>query len=188
MIRIVKGLLVALGAAFAGSAMAADYQIDPTHSFVEFRIQHLGYSWLYGRFNGIDGGFTYDAAAPEKSAINVTIDTTSVDSNHAERDKHLRSAEFLDVEKFAKATFKSTGFKGSGEAGTLSGVLSFHGVEKNIEISLKKIGEGEDPWGGYRAGFLGSYTMTRADFGLDYELGPASTTVELELGIEGTRK
>jgi polyisoprenoid-binding protein YceI len=177
---------LALG--LSGAAGAADYTIDPTHSFVEFRIQHLGYSWLYGRFNDISGTMKYDPAAPEASAIDVTIDVTSLDSNHAERDKHLRSAEFLDVEKFAKATFKSTGYKGSDKEGVLSGVLNFHGVEKAIDIPVKKIGEGKDPWGGYRAGFHGTYTMTRADFGITYDLGPASTTVELELGIEGIKK
>jgi polyisoprenoid-binding protein YceI len=70
----------------------------------------------------------------------------------------------------------------------MTGVLNFHGVEKTIEIPVEKIGEGEDPWGGYRAGFHGTYTMTRADFGLDYNLGPAATTVVLDLGIEGVRK
>lgn len=177
---------LALG--MSATAGAADYTIDPTHSFVEFRIQHLGYSWLYGRFNGIAGTMKFDTATPEASAIDVTIETTSLDSNHAERDKHLRSAEFLEVEKFAKATFKSTGYKGSATEGVLSGVLNFHGVEKAIDIPVKKIGEGKDPWGGYRAGFHGTYSMTRADFGVTYDLGPASTTVELELGIEGIKK
>ncbi len=181
-----SALGLALG--LSASAGAAEFTVDPTHSFVEFRIQHLGYSWLYGRFNGISGGFKYDAATPEASSIELAIDTTSIDSNHAERDKHLRSAEFLDVEKFAKATFKSTAYKGTANEGVLSGVLSFHGVDKAIDIPIKKVGEGADPWGGYRAGFSGTYVMTRADFGLDYELGPASTTVELELGVEGIRK
>jgi len=188
MLGIVKGLVLAACSVSAGAVVAADYQIDPTHSFVEFRVQHLGYSWLYGRFNGVEGSLKYDASAPEASSVSVIIDTTSVDTNHAERDKHLRSADFLGVEKFAQATFTSTAYKGSADAGVLSGILKFHGIEKSIDIPLKKIGEGADPWGGYRAGFHGSYTMTRADFGLDFDLGPASTTVQLELGIEGVRK
>ena len=188
MSKIIKGLIVATCAAFSGIVAAADYKIDPTHSFVEFHIQHLGYSWLYGRFNGVGGDFKYDATAPEASTINVTIETTSIDTNHAERDKHLRSDDFLGVDNFAQATFSSSGYKGTAEEGILSGVLKFHGVERTIEIPLKKVGEGADPWGGHRAGFHGTYTMTRADFGLDYELGPASTTVQLELSIEGVRQ
>lgn len=171
-----------------GPAQAADYAIDPTHSFVEFRIQHLGYSWLYGRFNVVDGSFSYDAAAPAASSIALTIDTASIDSNHAERDKHLRGSDFLEVAAFPKATFKSTSYAGTAEKGVLSGVLNFHGVEKAIDIPIERIGEGPDPWGGYRAGFHGTYTMTRADFGIDYDLGPASTQVILDLGIEGVRK
>ena len=167
---------------------AAEYEVDPTHSFVEFRIQHLGYSWMYGRFNDVKGSFTYDAKSPEASKIEVMIDTKSIDTNHAERDKHLKGGDFLEVDKFAVAKFTSTGFKVDGDSAVMSGVLDFHGVKKTIEIPVEKVGEGDDPWGGYRAGFLGTYTMTRADFGVDYELGPASTTVELQLSIEGIRK
>ena len=167
---------------------AAEYTVDPTHSFFEFRIQHLGYSWMYGRFNDVQGTFSYDAKSPEASKIKVMIDTKSIDTNHAERDKHLRGEDFLDVGKFAVATFTSTGFKIDGESAVMMGDLEFHGVKKSIEIPVKKVGEGEDPWGGYRAGFIGTYTMTRADFGVNYELGPASTTVELQLSIEGIRQ
>lgn len=169
-------------------AVAADYEIDPAHSFVEFRIQHLGYSWLYGRFNDLSGDFSYDAEQPEASEINLEIDTASVDTNHAERDKHLRGEDFLDVEKYPKATFKTTQYNGDAEEGTLEGVLTLHGVEKPISIDIKKMGEGPDPWGGYRAGFIGTTTLARKDFGIDYDLGPASETMELELGIEGIRK
>ena len=181
---------ILLGAAYLmpTSVIAADYTIDTTHSFVEFKIQHLGYSWLYGRFNKLDGTMKYDAENPENSAINITIDTGSIDSNHAERDKHLRGDDFLSVSKFPQATFKSSSYKGDANKGILTGVLSLHGVEKTIEIPVEKIGEGPDPWGGERAGFSGTYTLTRADFGMDYELGPASTKVILTLGIEGIKK
>jgi len=186
-----KPLLIsaALATSFsAAGAFAADYDIDPSHSFVQFKIQHLGYSWLYGRFNGVTGKMKYDAATPAASSIEVNVDTTTVDTNWAERDKHLRGADFLDVEKFGMATFKSTGYKGDANGGKLAGTLSLHGVEKPIELDVRKVGEGQDPWGGYRAGFHGTYVMTRKDFGIDYDLGPASTTVELEIGIEGIRK
>ena len=176
------GLMLALGAA------AADYAIDPTHSFVEWRTQHLGYSWLYGRFNNVDGRFTWDADNPAASAIEVTIDTTSLDSNHAERDKHLRGEDFLDVKKYPQATFKSTGYRGDADGGVLEGVLTLHGVSKPVEFDVKKLGEGGDPWGGYRAGFFATTQIDRRDFGIDRNLGPASNIIELELGIEGVRE
>ncbi len=170
------------------AATAAEYKIDPAHSFVEFRAIHLGYSWLYGRFNVISGEFTHDPNNPSANKITVEVDTTTVDTRHAERDKHLRSGDFLDVAKHPKATFKSTKYEGTAESGKLHGELTVHGVTRPVVFEITKMGEGPDPWGGYRAGFSGNYTLTRKDFGIDYDLGPASTTVELTLGVEGVRK
>lgn len=169
-------------------ASAAEYKVDPKHSFVEFRIQHLGFSWLYGRFNAISGEFSYDPAVPGASELIVEIDTYSVDTNHAERDKHLRSEDFLDIKKYPTATFKSTKYTGSAEKGVMEGVLTLHGVSKTVRIDIKKLGEGADPWKGYRTGFVGTMTLRRKDFGMGYDLGPASDTMEFELGIEGIRK
>ena len=190
-----KKMLLALGitaaATLAPLTQAATYTIDTkgAHAFVQFKIQHLGYSWLLGRFNTFEGEFEYDAAAPEKSEIEVTIDTASIDSNHAERDKHLKGSDFLNVSKFPKSTFKSTGFKSTGDGeGVISGDFTLHGVTKNISFPVKLIGEGKDPWGGYRAGFEGKTTLKLADYGIDYNLGPASTHVEIELHIEGIRQ
>ena len=183
------GLVLGVALGSIGTALpAADYAIDTAHSFVEFRIKHLGYSWLYGRFNRFSGHFSYDADNPQASAISVSIDTASVDTNHAERDKHLRGSDFLDVAKYPEATFESTKYSGDAQSGTLEGILTLHGVTKPISIHLEKLGEGNDPWGGYRAGFIGTTTLTRRDFGISYNLGPASETMELELGIEGIRK
>ena len=184
-----SGLVLALAlGSIAAAAPAADYEIDSAHSFVEFRIKHLGYSWLYGRFNTISGRFTYDADNPQASAVSVSIDPASVDTNHAERDKHLRGSDFLDVKNYPDATFESTRYTGDANGGTLEGMLTLHGVTKPISIALEKLGEGMDPWGGYRAGFVGTTTLTRRDFGISYNLGPASESMELELGIEGIRK
>ncbi len=182
----------ALAVSFASpSAHAADYLIDTkgAHASIQFRVQHLGYSWLYGRFNTFDGAFSYDAANPGASKVNVTIDTASVDSNHAERDKHLRGADFLDVDQFPKAAFVSTVVNVNADGSAkVSGNFTFHGVTKPITLDVKKMGEGQDPWGGYRAGFEGSTTITMADYGLTYNLGPASTQAEIILTFEGVRQ
>ncbi|MFT5173807.1 MAG: polyisoprenoid-binding protein YceI [Gammaproteobacteria bacterium] len=171
----------------APMVQAAEYKIDPGHSFVEFRVKHLGYSWLYGRFNKMSGSFSHDAAKPAANQIALEIDMSSVDSNHAERDKHLRSDDFLDVQKNTSATFNSTAYSGNAEQGTLTGDLTLHGVTKSISIKVTKLGEGKDPWGGYRAGFAGTIILDRRDFGIAKNLGSASWTVEMDLGIEGTR-
>lgn len=172
----------------AGSAWAADYKIDLSHAFVQFEISHLGYSTLAGRFNDFEGEFSWDKANPAASAISVTIKTASIDTNWAERDKHLRGADFLEVEKFPTATFKSTRYNGDASGGTLDGELTLHGVTKPVTLTVKAIGEGADPWGGYRAGFAASTTLKRADFGISYDLGPAAETMTFDLFVEGIRK
>jgi polyisoprenoid-binding protein YceI len=174
-----------------GTASAAEYKIDTkgAHAFINFKIQHLGYSWLTGRFNDFEGTFSYDSEKPNDSKVMVEINTASIDSNHAERDKHLRSDDFLDVDKFAKAKFVSTKItdKGNGKLEVV-GDLTLHGVTKSITIDAKKIGEGKDPWGGYRAGFSGKTTLGLKDFGIPERLGPASTEVHMSLHIEGIRQ
>nr|WP_024967701.1 YceI family protein [Pantoea sp. IMH] len=174
----------------AGNAVAADYKIDTQgqHAFVQFRIQHLGYSWLYGTFRDFDGSFTFDEADPSKDKVNVTIDTGSVDTNHAERDKHLRSADFLNASKFPKATFVSTGVKKDGDELDITGDLTLNGVTKPVTLEAKKLGEGKDPWGGYRAGFEAETTLTLKDFNIKSDLGPASQQVQLMISVEGIRQ
>lgn len=172
-------------------APAADYVIDTakTHAFIQFRIQHLGYSWLYGRFNEFEGSFSYDEKNPSTNKVDVSINIASIDSNHAERDKHLRSDDFLDVKKFPQARFVSTQFEDQGEGkALLSGDFTLHGVTKPIVIAVERVGQGSDPWGGYRAGFFGTTVLKLADYGITRDLGPASQEVELMLSVEGVRQ
>lgn len=167
-------------------AQASDYKIDDTHSFVQFRTQHLGYSWLYGRFNIINGEFSYDPSKPEASRINVNVDVTSIDSNHELRDEHL-SNKYLFTDKQPKASFTSTAYQGDANSGTLTGELQLNGVKKPVTIPVKKIGEGSDPWGGYRVGFEGNLTIDARDYGYTYQLGEQSFIIDLQLGIEGVQ-
>lgn len=184
---IQKYLAGAFLLALASPLWAADYKVDGTHTFVEWRVQHLGYSWLYGRFNDISGDFSWDESNPAATVIEIEIDTASLDSNHSLRDKHLRGKKFLNVKQFPKATFVSTGFVGDAKGGTLNGDFTLLGVTKRISFSVEKLGEGPDPWLGYRAGFIAKTVIDRRDYGVDEDLGPMSNLVELELGVEGVR-
>ena len=186
-------LSAALGAAVLAfpvvQAGAAEYRIDPAHSVIQFKISHLGYSWMIGVFDRISGSFTYDpAAGPAGQRVTVEIETASIDTGHAERDKHLRSPGFLNVKKFPKASFVSTGYEGDAKGGTMTGNLTLMGVTKPIAIAVKKVGEGDDPWGGYRAGFEGTVTLDRRDFRAGRNLGPASESMDLFLSLEGIRQ
>lgn len=172
-------------------AAVENYAIDipGQHAFIQFKIQHLGYSWLLGDFRKFDGSFVYDTDNVSNSSVNVTVDTTSLDSNHAERDKHLKGADFLDVKKFPKATFISTKVTPNDKGGmTITGELELHGVKKTVDIEATKIGRGPDPWGGFRAGFEGTTTLKLADYGITTNLGPASTHVQLNLFVEGVKQ
>ncbi|GIC78475.1 YceI family protein [Moritella sp. F3] len=172
-------------------AQAADYKVDVAgaHASVQFKIKHLGYSWLLGRFNNFDGGFSYDAKLPNESKINMVINTGSLDSNHAERDKHLRSDDFLDVKKFPKARFKSQSIKFSDDDNAIvTGAFTLKGITKTITFPITKVGEGSDPWGGYRVGFTGETSLKLTDYGIMTNLGPASTTVDMTFNLEGVRQ
>ncbi len=184
--------LAVLALSLSSSLFAAEtYEIDRKgmHAAIEFKIKHLGYSWLTGRFNDFKGQFVFDEKNPSKSNVQVEIKTASIDSNHGERDKHLRGDDFLDVKKFPKATFNSTKIidKGNGKA-DIHGDFTLHGITKNIVIVANQIGAGNDPWGGFRRGFEGSTRIKLKDFGIDFNLGPASGSVELSLYVEGIRK
>lgn len=175
----------------AAPTYAADYKIDTAgkHAFIQFKVSHLGYSYVLGEFPDFDGTFSYDASDVEASKVSIDINTTTVDTHHAKRDIHIRSSDFLDVAKFPNASFVSTSYLDNGDGqGVLTGDLTLHGVTQPVELQMNIVGEGDDPWGGYRAGFEGTTTITPADFGIDYNLGPASRTVDIYFSIEGIRE
>lgn len=188
--KLLSAALLSLSIA-SGAAFAEQYTIDTekAHAFIDFRIQHLGFSWMSGHFDTFSGDFEYDEADPASAKVNVDIDVASVDTNHAERDKHLRE-KFLNTDKFPKAQFKSISFEEK-EDGTviLVGDFTLHGVTKHLTLNVEHVGHGEDPWGGYRRGFVATTEFKMEDFGIDVKmLGPASQTVYLTLSVEGIKQ
>lgn len=167
---------------------AADtYVIDTegSHAFVQFRYKHLGYSWLYGRFDKFSGEFTYDAKDDGKNKVNASVDIKSVDSNHAERDKHFRGENYLNAAAFGSAKFVSTTYKTTGPGNALlTGKLTLMGVTKEITLDVDVVGGGDDPWGGYRQGFEGRTAIKPVEFGMKRDIGE----IELIWSIEGVRK
>jgi len=187
---------LAIGSALlSANVMAADYVVDKQgqHAFVDFKISHLGYSYITGTFKDIDGTFSFDAAKPEDSKIEFNVNTASVFTNNAERDKHISSKDFLKVADFPKATFKSTSVKTTGKnadgkaTADVTGDLTIAGVTKPVVVKATFLGEGKDPWGGYRAGFEGTTSIKRSDFGKMMDLGPQSDAVELYVTFEGVK-
>lgn len=184
---LTTGLALAMALPFGASA--ADYVIDTkgAHASINFKISHLDYSFIKGRFNSFEGEFSYDANDIAASKVTVKVDTTSLDSNHAERDKHIRSADFINASKFSTATFTSTKVvdKGEGQLEVM-GDLTLHGKTQPIVIDAQFIGAGSDPWGGERAGFMGTTRLELKDFDIAV-MGPSSY-VDMELHVEGIKK
>jgi polyisoprenoid-binding protein YceI len=180
---------LALSMAFPMTAAAADYVIDNqgAHASINFKVSHLGYSYTIGRFNTFDGTFSYDADSLTASKVSVNVDTTSLDSNHAERDKHLRSADFIDAAKYPTATFTSTGVTDQGNGHlAITGDLTLHGKTQPITIDAQFIGAGADPWGGERAGFMGTTRLDLAKF--DIKAMGMVDHVDMELYVEGIKQ
>lgn len=186
-----KKLFTLLLFALMPLAQAADYDLDikGQHAFVQFKIQHLGFSWLYGRFDTFDGSFSYDENSPEKASIQMTVQTNSVNSNHAERDKHLRSDDFLNVAAHPTAKFVSTSFSPTAEGhGTMIGNLTINGVTNEVELDVQFVGAGDDPWGGHRRGYEATTEISLSEYKIKQNLGPASDKLLLTVSVEGVKK
>ncbi|MCE8041698.1 YceI family protein [Halomonas daqingensis] len=188
-------LATALGTAAlatAGQALAAEYVVDTEgqHAFIQFKINHLGYSYILGNFEEFEGRFYYDPEDLEASNVEMEVQVNSLNSNHAERDRHFLSDDFLSAGDYPTATFVSTGFEPTGDnEGVLTGELTLKGETREIEMPVTLVGEGEDPWGSYRAGFEGSTMLTLADFGIDMSDFPeVMEELELYVTFEGVRQ
>jgi polyisoprenoid-binding protein YceI len=151
----------------ASPALAADtYVIDKGHSEAVFQIRHL-VSRVSGRFKDFGGTIHADPAKPEASSVELTIKSASIDTSNEDRDKDLRSPNFFDVEKNPDITFKSTSIKATGkDRYDVTGVLTIHGVSKQVTLPVSFLGFAKDPWGNERAGFEMSTTLNRKDFGI----------------------
>jgi polyisoprenoid-binding protein YceI len=170
---------------------AAVYKVDPDHTTVSFKVRHL-FSKVQGLFNKFEGTIDYEPGKPETWKTSGTIDATSINTNVPERDKHLRSADFFDVEKYPTISYKSTKVTNATETSAkLEGFITIHGVEKPITLDLEIRGAGKDPWGNTRAGFTATTKINRKDFGLNWnqalETGGVlvGDEVEITLEIEG---
>lgn len=175
-------------------AGAATYTVDQDHSTVEFRIHHLR-SFVRGTFNQFEGEFEYVPDHPEQWKAGATIQAASIDTRVEKRDAHLRSKDFLDGDQYPTITFTSTKVTDLDlPHASLHGLLTIHGVQKPVVLSLTIHGVSNDPWDHVRAGFTATTMINRKDFGLMWnkvlETGQllVGEDVEIILDIEGVQK
>jgi len=172
----------------AGAAVT--YKVDPDHTTVAFKVRHL-FTYVQGRFDKFEGTIEFDPDKPEVTRVQGSIDAATVNTNVAERDKHLRSEDFFDVAKFPKITFTSTKaaqIDASRKSGKLEGKLTIHGVERPVVLDVTYLGAAKDPWGNQRAGFSARTTINRKDFGLTWnetlETGGVLVGDEIQIEID----
>jgi polyisoprenoid-binding protein YceI len=145
------------------------WTIDPDHSVAEFSIRHMMISTVKGAFPGLSGQISADVADLGSAQAHVEIDVSTVNTRQKERDAHLRSADFFDVENFPAITFDSTSvLKVSGDVYDIGGTMVIRGVSKPLTVRVEYMGTSKDPWGNTRAGFSASAELNRKDFGLQW--------------------
>jgi polyisoprenoid-binding protein YceI len=150
--------------------MKTTYQIDPAHSGAQFTVRHMMITNVRGGFKKLQGTVVYDSENPANSSVNAEIDAASINTNDEQRDAHLRSADFLDVEKYPTLTFRSTRVESAGEGEVkLEGDLTIHGVTRPVVLDVEGLApEGKDPWGNTRSGATARTKIKRSDFGLSW--------------------
>lgn len=182
---------VALGLSlFSGSVFAEPYILDESHTQVGFKIKHLVISTVSGRFNKFSGGFSFDKKTGKVDALKVSIEASSIDTNEPDRDKHLRSKDFFNVEKFKTLEFVAKDVTyADGKPSEVKGDLTIHGITKSVALKVDFKGETVDPWGNERVAFEAESKVNRKDFGLNWnkslDKGGVMIADDVKILIEG---
>ena len=177
------------------TTLTGTYEIDASHSRIGFATKHAMVTTVRGQFTSYTADVTLDEEQPENSSVRVEIDTNSVDTGNADRDAHLKSADFFDVENYPKIVFQSTKVeKTDDDVYSLIGNLTVKDKTQPVVVEFELNGTADDPWGNFRAGFEGKATVNRRDFGLEWNLALdkggvlVGEKVKLEFDIAAVKK
>lgn len=187
-----KTLLLTLGLSLSTAACAATetYNIDATHSFANFSIRHV-VSKTTGTFNDVTGVISLDPANLNTANVRAAINVSSVNTGYGKRDEHIKADKYLDVGKYTQILFESTKITASNQTqAVMQGKLTMHGVTRQVDIPVKVLGYGADPWGGQRAGFEGHLMLKASDYGFGWATSansPVGDDIEITLLIEGVK-
>ena len=171
---------------------AETYVIDGAHTSIIFGVSHMGYSFTYGRFNKLSGGYLLDRENPAASQFQLTISAASLDTNNPKRDQHLKSPDFFNVKQFPVISFQSTGVTiektEKGEIYNVTGNLTIHGVTQQVTLPLQKLGEGNGPAGKFRTGFHCETSIKRSEYGMTNMIPMVGDEIALTISFEGIRQ
>jgi polyisoprenoid-binding protein YceI len=176
------------------SAATGTWVIDPSHTNLGFSARHAMVAKVRGHFSEYSGSFTIDGDNLANSKAELTIQTASIDTKTADRDAHLKSPDFLDVEQFPTITFVSTSVASKGDDIIVTGDLTIHGVTKSVDVTWEFLGLSQDPWGNTKIGFEGSTKISRKEFGLTWnaalETGGVlvGDDIKLNLDVEANKQ
>jgi polyisoprenoid-binding protein YceI len=170
-------------------AAPTTWTIDPVHSSVEFAVRHLMITTVKGRFTDVQGTVVLDDEDPARSAAEIAIAVASIDTREAQRDAHLRSADFFEADRYPTITFRSTQLRdASGDGFKLVGDLTIRGVTREVALDVTSEGRSGDPWGGSRAGFSATTKIKRSDYGLTWnqllETGGLAVSDEVKITLD----
>lgn len=173
---------------------SSTWTLDPAHTLVEFAAKHLMIATVKGRFSDVSGTIHIDETDPTASSVDAVIKAASIDTRTDQRDAHLKSADFLEVQRYPEITFRSTKVERAGDAHyRVTGNLTIHGVTKPVVLDVHDEGRTKDPWGGERAGFSATTRIDRRDFGLTWSQVVESgglvvgNEIRITLEVEATR-
>lgn len=177
------------------SDTSGTWVIDPVHTTIGFTVRHAMVTKVRGRFNEFSGSFTLDGANPARSAAEITIQAASFDTQNKDRDTHVTSADFLDVENFPTLTFISTNVEVvSANSFVVTGDLTIRGTTRSIPVTFELLGTSKDPWGGTRIGFEGQAEINRKEYSLTWNVALetggvlVSDNVKLTLDVEAVKE
>lgn len=187
---MLKSGLIAVAALVGGqsAARAADtYKLDPAHTSVTFKVEHLGLSWTHGRFNDVTGDFRVDADNPSASRFALSIKTESLDTANKKRDEHLASPDFFNSKQFPVISFKSTAVKAVENGLEVTGDFTLHGETKSVTFLLTGGKTGEFPPGVRRTGYTTHLKINRSDYGMDKMIPVVGDEIHIEISFEGVK-
>jgi polyisoprenoid-binding protein YceI len=173
-----------------GTSATTTWKLDPAHSHAEFKVKHMMISNVKGTFSGLSGDLTEHLTDSTLSSVEATIDVSTINTHDAQRDGHLKSADFFDTEKYPTMSFKSTQIKPDGDGGyKVSGDFTLHGVTKQITFNVEgPSAQAKDPWGNTRIGLTATTKINRKDFGLNWnaalETGGILVGEEVHITVE----